>query len=448
MFTTTRSPARPSDPLTSFTDTLGALEKTYALVKPHVDPKTGIIPWVKRLPTPYAGHAFHIFLAKHPVIGRVDSLQALLANIRASSSAIGYTPRHARLLAICEALERWSCVSQDDEYAELHTYNEIRDRAIGPAILHGFSVRQYADRETNNQLYPDGGRFIPEPLDPDKKVRWCPIYDLANASWKYVLKSSCYYGYHDEGHVFSVADSRGVAAGPSREFCLWQGLLELIETDAVAIWNANRLRRPGVDVASFENAALMRLCQVHEALGRDLWVLDVSMDIEGIRVFAAISRDRAGGGAIKGFGTHPIAGKALEKALLECCQMLPNVIPLQDESGEPLLPPRGNTATDEAPAHFFPDASSPRGIDHYRHMPRTTCIGALIDTLASKGITPLVLDATRPELGIVVLRVYAAGMRSWFPREGPGRLYEVPVNLGFRDAPLAAHEHYPIPVES
>jgi ribosomal protein S12 methylthiotransferase accessory factor len=42
----------------------------------------------------------------------------------------------------------------------------------------------------------------------------------------------------------------------------------------------------------------------------------------------------------------------------------------------------------------------------------------------------LVLDQTRPDIGLPVARVIVPGMRPFWARLAPGRLYDVPVELG------------------
>ena len=41
----------------------------------------------------------------------------------------------------------------------------------------------------------------------------------------------------------------------------------------------------------------------------------------------------------------------------------------------------------------------------------------------------LVLDQTRPEIGLNVVRVIVPGLRHFWPRFAPGRLYDVPVKM-------------------
>jgi ribosomal protein S12 methylthiotransferase accessory factor len=48
----------------------------------------------------------------------------------------------------------------------------------------------------------------------------------------------------------------------------------------------------------------------------------------------------------------------------------------------------------------------------------------------------IVLDHTRPDIGFPVARVVVPGLRHFWARNAPGRLYDVPVGLGWLDQPL------------
>jgi ribosomal protein S12 methylthiotransferase accessory factor len=57
-----------------------------------------------------------------------------------------------------------------------------------------------------------------------------------------------------------------------------------------------------------------------------------------------------------------------------------------------------------------------------------------------------VLDQTRPDVGIPVVKVVVPGLRPFYARFGPGRLYEVPVRLGHRSRPALFEELNPVPL--
>ena len=60
------------------------------------------------------------------------------------------------------------------------------------------------------------------------------------------------------------------------------------------------------------------------------------------------------------------------------------------------------------------------------------------------GLDFLVLDQTRPDIEVPVVRVIVPGLRHFYRRFAPGRLYDVPVKLGWRDQPLSEDELNPI----
>ena len=64
----------------------------------------------------------------------------------------------------------------------------------------------------------------------------------------------------------------------------------------------------------------------------------------------------------------------------------------------------------------------------------------------AKGMEFLVLDQTRPDIGMPVVRVIVPGMRHFWARFAPGRLYDVPLSMGRREHPLAEADLNPAPV--
>jgi len=61
-----------------------------------------------------------------------------------------------------------------------------------------------------------------------------------------------------------------------------------------------------------------------------------------------------------------------------------------------------------------------------------------------EGLDFLVLDQTRPDIEVPVVRVIVPGLRHFYRRFAPGRLYDVPVKLRLRDRPLLENELNPL----
>jgi len=58
----------------------------------------------------------------------------------------------------------------------------------------------------------------------------------------------------------------------------------------------------------------------------------------------------------------------------------------------------------------------------------------------------LVLDQTRPDIGLRVAKVIVPGMRHMWKRLGTGRLYDVPVSMGWLKEALTEDELNPFPM--
>ncbi len=66
--------------------------------------------------------------------------------------------------------------------------------------------------------------------------------------------------------------------------------------------------------------------------------------------------------------------------------------------------------------------------------------------IADAGHDVLVLDQSRPAIELSVVRVIAPGLRHFWRRLGPGRLYDVPVKLGWIDEPVPESQLNPISI--
>jgi ribosomal protein S12 methylthiotransferase accessory factor YcaO len=71
-------------------------------------------------------------------------------------------------------------------------------------------------------------------------------------------------------------------------------------------------------------------------------------------------------------------------------------------------------------------------------------VSACVRLAKQAGLDFLVLDQTRPDIEVPVVRVIVPGLRHFYRRFGRGRLYEVPIKLGWRDRPLKENELNPV----
>jgi ribosomal protein S12 methylthiotransferase accessory factor len=70
-------------------------------------------------------------------------------------------------------------------------------------------------------------------------------------------------------------------------------------------------------------------------------------------------------------------------------------------------------------------------------------VEACVEVARRAGYDFLVRDQTRPDVEVPVVRVIVPGLRHFYMRFGPGRLYDVPVKMGLLDQPLREDELTP-----
>jgi ribosomal protein S12 methylthiotransferase accessory factor len=354
----------------------------------------------------------------------------------------GVDELEARTGALCEALERYSGEFSGDEPRRRAALDEIRADAIHPNDCMLFSARQYERRDELNALSHSFRTHVPEPFDEQAPVDWTPLWSLTAARERLLPSAYCLYGAPGPGRASCVPDSNGNAAGTTIEEAVLHGLLELVERDHVALWWYNRLPRPGLDLASFRDPWLESLRATLADEGRDLWALDLTMDL-GIPVVAALATRADGDGVVLGLGAHVEMAGALVRAAAELVQL---------DLGAPAAGLGAGPAEAvhaAGGAYLRPDPGMAPRVAEEAERPRQRDLRAELDrciaAVEAQGLEMLVLDQTRPDVGLPVVKVVVPGLRHFWPRFGPGRLYDVPVSLGRLDGPLPEVELNPYP---
>jgi ribosomal protein S12 methylthiotransferase accessory factor len=430
-------------------------EETFKKYKHHISSITGIIQSLKSIYP--SGHGLvHSYSAGHNFAMLCNSSYFFYQTIRHKSGGKGKTKIQAKVSAICEALERYSGIFNGDEIRYKDSYQNLGKIAIHPHSLLNFSEAQYQQpREWNSPRTIN--RKIPEPFDESTEIEWTPIWSLTHQEFKYIPTAYCYYGYPKHLNPFCWANSNGTAAGNTLEEAILQGFMELVERDSVALWWYNRVRRPGVNLESFDEPYLQDVSNYYKSINREIWVLDITSDLN-IPTFAAISRrtDKEIEDIIFGFGSHFDAKIALLRAVTEANQMLPNVLTNDTEGNtqyyvsDPMALDWWQTATLANQSYLTPDTSIQSKV--YSDYPQQWSDDLLEDIMTcvkiaeQQNLEVLVLDQTRPDIGLNVVKVVVPGMRHFWKRLAPGRLYDVPVKLGWVSEPLSENQLNPFPI--
>ncbi|GAA6617477.1 TOMM precursor leader peptide-binding protein [Scytonema sp. NUACC26] len=432
-------------------------EQTLKKYQHHISPITGVVREMRQLFQEVNG-AIYIYAVHHHLPTIFDDLDSLRQNLRGSSAGKGKTDWQAKASGFCEAIERYSGVFQGDEARHKASYQKLSNKAIHPNACMLFSPEQYKNRQEWNASCLNFSQRVPEPFDEEREIEWTPVWSLTYEEFKYLPTAYCYYSYPKHLNPDCYADSNGCAAGNTLEEAILQGFMELVERDSVALWWYNRVRRPRVDLESFDEPYFLNLKEYYQSIHRELWVLDITSNLN-IPAFAAISRrsDRKAEDIIFGFGAHFDPKIAILRALTETNQSLPAVLPVDADgntqyalSSDPLALDWWKTATLQNQTYLIPHESV--AVKKCSHYPQIWSDNLLEDIITCKqiveknGMEMLVLDQTRPDIGLKVVKVIVPGMCHFWKRLGDGRLYEVPVQLGWVKEPLKENQLNPIPM--
>ena len=405
----------------------------------HVSPLTGVVSRLEKMDGDLPMNTN--FFAQHNFSAPAVSVDQLRSGLSGGSFGKGSTAEQAEASALMEAIERYSGIFQGDE---IRLTRRFMDFPEGEAILSNdvqhLSEAQFAAR---HEPVADGAHPVPEPIEPDEKIEWSPVWSLRDRRFKYFPTGLLYFFYED-----FHTDSNGCAAGNTREEAIVQGFLELVERDAYAIWWYNRLRRPEIDLTQFDDSYIRDLRAQFADHGRKIWVLDVTNDL-GVPSYVAIMHWMENGkeNIEFGSGAHFDRRIAMLRSLTELSQFLSidvmdgggmrgdrssldGVTPLKLEN-YPFLQP----ANDAPPA---PELGMNVPLDSVKEQ-----VEACVEVARRAGYDFLALDQTRPDVEVPVVRVIVPGLRHFYKRFGPGRLYDVPVKLGWLDKPLREDELTP-----
>jgi bacteriocin biosynthesis cyclodehydratase domain-containing protein len=418
---------------------------TVARYRKHVSPLTGVVSRLERievdLPLNTNYYAAHNFSAP------AETVDDLRAGLSGGSFGKGSTAEQGEASALMEAIERYSGIYQGDE---IRVTRRFTDFPSGDAILPNevllFSDAQYR----RNQAPATGGEETPtpDPFDQSAQIEWSPVWSLRDQRFKYLPTSLLYFFYTGGSAASHIhADSNGCAAGNTLEEAIVQGFLELVERDSYAIWWYNRLQRAEVDLSRFDDSYVRDLLIQLAETGRRLSVLDITSDL-GVPSYVALSHsvENSEDFVEYGSGSHFDARIAMLRALTELNQFLSiglmgarNAQTSSDDGSgpfrlrdHPYLIPSGDAAV-------RPDFSSKFG-----GLDRREQVMACVDIAKREDLDFLVLDQTRPDIEVPVVRVIVPGLRHFYRRFAPGRLYDVPIKLGLLDRRVPEDELNPI----
>jgi ribosomal protein S12 methylthiotransferase accessory factor len=302
----------------------------------------------------------------------------------------GATPTEARVSAMMEGLERYSAEVRDREL-EIKSFSQM-DGALDPRLL-----------------------ILPEGADPDAMIPWVPGWDIMNDEEILVPANAVFHPLPSDYKRLFRTNTSGLASGNVIEEAIFHGLAEVIERDAWALVEATR--RMGPLISEVENDLAKGLLEKFAAAEVDVYLRDITSDI-GVATCAAASDDvrlRDPTLLTTGMGTHTSAAVAVLRALTEVAQSRLTQIhgAREDTTIADFRRQIGYDRTRRLNKHWFasdetrsfadvPSFESDDFLQDIRYMCRK---------LEEAGLErAIVVDLTREEIGIPVVRVIVPGL--------------------------------------
>ncbi|MDD1738911.1 MAG: YcaO-related McrA-glycine thioamidation protein [Methanothrix sp.] len=302
----------------------------------------------------------------------------------------GATPTEARVSAMMEGLERYSA--------------EVRDRQLDIA---SFSLLDGA-------LDPRD-LILPVDADPDALIPWISGWDMMNQEEILVPANAVFHPLPSEYRRLFRTNTTGLASGNVIEEAIFHGLAEIIERDAWALVEA--ARHAGPLIQDVKDDLARGLMDKFAAAGVDVYLRDITSDI-GVATCAAAADDlllRDPTLLTTGMGTHTSAKVAVLRALTEVAQSRLTQIhgAREDTTLADFRKRIGYERTKKLNSHWFggSEKRSFADVPSFESDDFLLDIRHMLAKLKEAGLDrAVVVNLTRPEIGIPVVRVIVPGL--------------------------------------
>ena len=302
----------------------------------------------------------------------------------------GATPTEARVSAMMEGLERYSA--------------EVRDRQLDIA---SFSLLDGA-------LDPRD-LILPVDADPDALIPWISGWDMMNQEEILVPANAVFHPLPSEYRRLFRTNTTGLASGNVIEEAIFHGLAEIIERDAWALVEA--ARHTGPLIQDVKDDLARGLMDKFAAAGVDVYLRDITSDI-GVATCAAAADDlllRDPTLLTTGMGTHTSAKVAVLRALTEVAQSRLTQIhgAREDTTLADFRKRIGYERTKKLNSHWFggSEKRSFADVPSFESDDFLLDIRHMLAKLQEAGLDrAVVVNLTRPEIGIPVVRVIVPGL--------------------------------------
>lgn len=419
--------------------------ETIAFLKPLISKYMGVISQLE-----YYGEKksenIHNYVAGKNSAFSLENLSWVKAGLRSANGGKGTNKLQAQCSALCEAIERYSMLHHERPIDDFNSANKLNHRFISSTDVLNYSQSQFAQANLQDKKNIAPQHWIPNEFSLSKSYYWLKAFSITQQEPVFIPAEIGYaqLSLVRDNDRIAMPDSNGCAAGGTLLEAAFQGTLELIERDAIAIWWYNRIPRNKLNLKSFSSSYIQKISEDFNKLGRTIDIVDISSDIN-VPVYVAISYDLTSRSQILyGFGCHVKGSIAAERAVSEVCQLLPTINNPQTKRSEPKFYEWLFTqAIDE---HSFLNPECLNSIDFLDEIIEENLekhFMEIVEKLKAVEQELIVFDLTVADVQLPVVKVISPGLRHFWRRTGPGRLYDVPVKMGFLKTPLSETELNP-----
>jgi len=305
----------------------------------------------------------------------------------------GATVEESRISGIMEGIERYSSEIHDRK-VRLDTFEMIegREPAVNPKDL-----------------------ILPEDTDTGHVLPWVEGWDIANDKPVLVPAQAVFHPLPRNFRQIFRTSTNGLASGNTREEAIFHALCELIERDAWSLVEA--CRDTGPAVTGIDDPMLAEMQKKFSDAQVEVTLRDITSDV-GIPTMAAVADDVL----LKdptlltiGIGTHTNARIAVMRALTEVAQSRLTQIhgAREDTVTADLRKRMGYDRVKRINGYWFKD----NGTVNYGNLRSFDSddfakdIRFAIEALNKQGLDRvIVVDLTREEIGVPVVRVIVPGL--------------------------------------
>ncbi len=318
----------------------------------------------------------------------------------------------ARASALMEAIELYHA-ERIASPLKLSSWNELR-------FSHSLAAIELLPRISISTFHSNHPILWIEGVDIfGSKSIWLP-FELVHTNYTLPLPtgSGCF-----------VMTSNGLASGNHSLEAISHGLCEVVERDAISLFrfgsldNQDRMR---VDLRTIRDHNCKRLLELYRVAGIEVGVWDATSNI-GIATYRCVVVDGNSdafpqSGPIEGLGCHPVREVALLRALTEAAQArLTLIAGSRDDNGrsryldvfDPRLAKRARDRLSGNAARPFEATIT------YENETFEEDVQLILHRLQLAGLTQaIVVDLTKPEFGIPVVRVVVPGLETYHHVQG------------------------------